>query len=219
MRKNGKEMVCQICGKSKHVRQSQLDRGIGKFCSKVCQGISLRGTNISEEQKEKLRNCKRTSESRIKYSLSKLGSKNPQWHGGKINKHCLVCNKEISANRSREMIRHFCSKECQGKYQQGESNPNWNGGEMITWNGYKQIRNTSHPFNNNGYVKQHRLVVEELMGRYLNPNEEVHHVNKIKTDNRPENLMVFSSKSAHIRFHSLKSVVKKNEIVFDGRKI
>ena len=38
------------------------------------------------------------------------------------------------------------------------------------------------------YVFEHILVMEEKIGRYLRPEESVHHLNGVNEDNRPENL-------------------------------
>jgi hypothetical protein len=49
-----------------------------------------------------------------------------------------------------------------------------------------------------GYVYEHRLVMEEILGRRLRRDEHVHHRNGKRWDNRPENLEVMTA-SEHAR--------------------
>lgn len=47
---------------------------------------------------------------------------------------------------------------------------------------------------------EHRLVVEKRLGRKLQKDETVHHINQIRNDNRPSNLEVLS-RTEHMRMH------------------
>lgn len=70
-----------------------------------------------------------------------------------------------------------------------ERNGNWKGGRARHKAGYVMIRVPDHPrAGRAGYVFEHILVMEDVVGRHLVDGENVHHRNGVKDDNRPENL-------------------------------
>lgn len=48
---------------------------------------------------------------------------------------------------------------------------------------------------------EHRTAAEQILGRPLRKGEVVHHINRDKRDNRPENLMIFPNQAEHARWH------------------
>jgi len=103
--------------------------------------------------------------------------------------------------------------------QRGENHHNYKGGRRRIYSGYILIHNPTHPFcDKNGYVKNSRLVGEKILGRYLTRKEVVHHINSIKDDDRPGNLMGFVSNGYHRAFHRW-GYYNSKYIIFDGRKI
>lgn len=86
----------------------------------------------------------------------------------------------------------------------GSNNPMWKEGKK-TIKGYVYIWMPNHPYAifNHRYVAEHRIVMEKHIGRYLKPEEIVHHINEIRNDNRIENLILFANESEHHKHHWL----------------
>jgi len=92
----------------------------------------------------------------------------------------------------------------------GRIPPNYKGGIAKASDGYIKQKAVDHPRSDmHGYVKQHRLVMEKHLGRYLLPTEVVHHINGIKDDNRIENLCL-TTISEHAKMHIRTEEWKKN---------
>lgn len=67
---------------------------------------------------------------------------------------------------------------------------------------YEYIIDKSHPrANSDGAVYVHMIAAEQKLGRYLLPEETVHHRDLNKLNNDPSNLMIFASNGDHSRFH------------------
>lgn len=76
----------------------------------------------------------------------------------------------------------------------------WKGGRQVDEDGYIHIRLPfGHP-DYPGYMPEHRMKMEEYLGRRLTRSEVVHHKNKDKHDNRIENLQLFASNAEHLAF-------------------
>jgi hypothetical protein len=68
----------------------------------------------------------------------------------------------------------------------------WRGSPIKHKKGYTMRRVPNHP-SGTGYVFEHRLVMEDILGRTLLRNESVHHKNGIKDDNHPDNLELWAT--------------------------
>jgi len=79
----------------------------------------------------------------------------------------------------------------------------WKIKKIVSKGDYNYALVEGHPnATKNGYVLHHRVVVENHLGRLLNPSEVVHHINEDKKDNRIENLELMDAKD-HVRYHAV----------------
>lgn len=145
---------------------------------------------------------------------------------GKVALVCKECGITYMAHKSQSTNRTYCSYRCKDKaaaYRAaislrttGDQNAAWKGGISDRVDGYIYENCYGHPYASNGYVLQHRLVVERyLLGTnptspclvkvgdnlYLDPKLVVHHKNFDRKDNRIENLQIMT-KADHQGLHN-----------------
>ncbi len=82
----------------------------------------------------------------------------------------------------------------------GENNPHYGkkGKRRIYRYGYIYIYKPEHPnCTKQGYIAEHRLIMEKKLKRHLTKKELVHHINGIRDDNRIKNLICLTSSKHH----------------------
>lgn len=103
---------------------------------------------------------------------------------------------------SKRLVKLFLEKhqiERTPFHQSGENNPAWKGGRMADKHGYILVHRPEHPeANRHGYVREHRLVMEEKLGRPLLREEVVHHLDDDTGNNHPDNLHLYESNGVHL---------------------
>lgn len=149
------------------------------------------------------------------------GKDSPTWKGGKKTLACLIDQNTFEADPGRKS--KYCSRKCYWISKKGvkpewldrtgsvpwnkgikwientgEKHIRWKGGYWINDQGYKILENQTET--NGGRVREHRKIVEDFIGRKLNEEEVIHHINGDKLDNRIENLKILTQ-SEHIKLH------------------
>jgi len=157
--------------------------------------------------------------------MPKKGYKQTEEHKKRVtesrkgHKHSEETKRKISESLKGNQLSEETKKKM-SESRKGDKHHNWKGGKFIS-NGYRFIKKPYHPrASKYGYVQEHRLVAEEMLGRYLKPEERVHHIDFNKLNNKSDNLYIFKNSSDHQKvkanlFKLLESLVKIGIIKFN----
>ena len=164
------------------------------FCSFVCYNRGM---------KDKIYVCKECSHEFTPYvrrqiycspkcsraGRSKGSAKRAADYRDRHTHPCDKCGKPI--------IRHT-SLYCVSCCRTGELSKVWKGGRLER-NGYIILLHPSHHgANKRGYVREHLVIWEQANGKDLPTGWVIHHLNGIKSDNRPSNLVALSTKKHYL---------------------
>jgi hypothetical protein len=134
--------------------------------------------------------------SQISRTLKDYFQKNPPIkHSDKTK--ALISSKNKGKKRTPEQRAHL-SLIVKDRLKNPENHPQWKGGRKKHGAGYVQVKIPNHPrANKGGYVLEHIIIWEQANGQPVPPDHSVHHLNGIKDDNHPDNLVVIP-KAEHI---------------------
>ncbi len=202
------EKICTHCGKvvSRKVHPNTKQ----PFCNSICYGLWQKGKNFSAQGKP-VRERKRCSvdgcesdhfgKGYCRAHYIKIIYSPPKTPTSKTTSKpykCLQCGKEFLAKHKSPK---YCSMKCSGLHRR---NP------YILKKGYKKILIPTHPRSDKkGYVFEHIVVAEAMLGRALYEKEEVHHKDKNRQNNDKSNLIVCADHKEHMRYHFINSYSKE----------
>ena len=139
----------------------------------------------------------------------------------KAHRHpCLDCGKLISVRATRCYHCNALYKWKTGILTKehlsgGEKHPAWKGGRVKSY-GYIYIRSPHHPRAvNHGYVLEHLLVWEAFHSKSLPLDWVIHHLNGIRDDNRPVNLVAMPQKRHNLLHQAMAKRIQELEALLN----
>lgn len=113
----------------------------------------------------------------------------------KVQVVCPKCEQEREVQYYHTLKESFTGMcvSCSRSSRRGEDHPLWKGGSTITAQGYRKVKADDHPARDkDGYVFEHRLVMEDKIGRFLHRDETVHHKDGDRLNNDSSNLELWT---------------------------
>ena len=116
-------------------------------------------------------------------------------------RHCALTFEVARAQLRYEGYGQFCSRACHYDFRASPRNKKAKR-RFTRSDGYVLVKDIKNPRGDRqGYVYEHRLVMEKHLGRCLTREEEVHHIDGDGKNNNIENLMLFPDHKSHMRHH------------------
>ena len=186
------EFTCECCGVNfLQTKDHGADR---RFCSRKC--FRANAPDLSEKECPTCGNLfapikSAHTEDGVSKHCSRECYADSQKNGEE--RPCLNCGKHFYTNPSHDNT--CCSLKCKSEYYKGSLASNWKGGEFYSESTGHKFVALERPDRVGKYVGEHRMIVMKIIGRLLDRDEFVIHINNIPGDNRPENLYVCKSNS------------------------
>jgi len=108
-----------------------------------------------------------------------------------VDKVCQKCGKTYQVKLCRSNKTLGCSREC----------AHWKKDVIKDAQGYLRVIG-GHGKKDFKRIFQHRVIVEDILGRKLKKVEVVHHIDGNRVNNETSNLFLFRLRSAHTRYHA-----------------
>lgn len=179
-----------------------------RFCSALCRNRAT----AKQTQKRQLVMCdgcqkpfgrRMSAVTRTRQQLNTFCSKTCQkayyeHHGDprskRVSRKCKYCHKTFLMYRSwlakKRASGEYCSKACMFAYRRETGNPRSKrgpyDGRFTDHQGYVLVSQ------NGKRVREHRLIMEQMIGRPLEPWEQVHHLDSDRSHNTSENLELWA---------------------------
>lgn len=187
------EVKCENCGKVfKSYRSSER-----KYCSHRCANII--SVQKMKERAERIKyqclNCGKefsllASQMRVRVKTAQVKYCSLDCYYAAIKtkeRICAHCQKPFEPQRATSK---YCSVKCKNEARIGKKRS-----EFWYENGYRVIS-----LGDGVGIKEHIKIMEDHIGRKLEPDEIVHHINFVRDDNRLENLQLLK-KGDHSKLH------------------